>query len=391
MNQIKPNKVIQSTLYHLHKKTPYIIQQGGTYSGKTYGIMVALLQFALQATQRLTITVVGQTVPHLNTGVKKDFEAILETHNLQLPHNKVEKLYTLPNGTTIRFLAVDKLGKAKGGKRDILFINECNEIPYTIAEQLMLRTNDTVIMDYNPTGEFWWQRKKLPTLEKNQYFFLRTTYKDNPAISEKKIKDIESLKLTDEQLYKVYALGLTGKVQGLVFPAYNLVDAMPNIIGNGLDFGFTNDPTALIEVGYQNGELYLNEQVYETNLTNADIALRINNNKIIIADCAEPKSIAEIKSKGINIEPAKKGKDSINFGIQIMKRFKINITKTSLNLIKEFNNYKWAVNADGEKTNKPIDRFNHAIDAVRYYVMYRFELKNVITFEIENNPNYWIR
>lgn len=385
------SKVILSTNYALQNKIPFCVHQGGTYSGKTFGINKSLIEYAFQ-TPKKTIDIIGQSVPHLTTGAKKDFETILELENIQLEEKKQEKLYKFPNGSAIRFLSVDKLGKAKGGKRDVLFANECNEFSYQIIRQLMLRTNDTVILDYNPTGLFWWQTKLLPTLEKANYRFYRTTYKDNPSISQKKIKEIEGLKNEDEQLYNIYALGITGKLEGLIFPNFSIVEEMPNIIGNGLDFGF-NSPSALVHCGYEDHSIYLDEGFYETGLSNADIAERITNKKDTIADSAEPKSIAEIQKliKG-KIYGADKSKGSVISGIKLIKKFaNIYVTKRSTNIIKEFNNYKWKVDRNGDSLDEPVKAFDHAMDGFRYFVTYHFDggKKQVSTFEIENNPDFW--
>jgi len=368
-------KVCKSTLRGLYEGKNFICQQGGTYSGKTFSVLVALTIFLIHEERNYKVRVIGQTREHLKDGALDDFITISDELKCIDKELTQEKKYWI-NGSTIKFLSVDKLGKAKGAKFDITFINEANYIKWPIAQQLILRTDNCTIIDFNPVSEFWFHSQILPDKSK-KLLYKRTTYHDNPGVSEEKRKEIEALKFTDEQMYRVYSLGLTGKIEGLIFPEFSIVDKMPDGLkkhGFGLDFGFTNDPTSLVEVGLLGGELYLNELLYHKALTNQDISeklkgLGIRQNDVIIADSAEPKSIEEIRRLGWNIKGAKKGKDSVNFGINLLKKYKLNVTSSSGNLIKELNNYKWK-EKDGEAINEPVDNWNHAIDAIRYKAMY---------------------
>ena len=287
--------------------------------------------------------------------------------------------YTFPNGTVIQFKSFDSIGKAKAsGKRDVLFLNEANHIPYEIADALMIRSKETWI-DFNPDNEFWVHTEVLT--EHNSEFLL-LTYKDNEALPPETLEDllikIEKAKTSDywKNWCRVYIDGEVGSLQGTIFQ-FKIVLAIPleaDLIAYGLDWGFSNDPTALIAVYKCNGELYLEELIYKTRMTNAMILeemkrLGISKYKTIVADSAEPKSIVDLQNGGYNMEAAKKGGDSINNSIATLQDFTINITVNSLNLIKEARNYRWLTDNTGKATNKPIDKYNHAWDAIRYVAL----------------------
>lgn len=368
-------KVIRSTLGGLKTGIPLIVQQGSTSSGKTFGVSAAIAELAdWHKDQTTTISVVGQTVPHLEKGALRDFEGIAEEYG-GFTYKQQKKRF-IRGKCKVEFFSIDKLGKAKGAKRQFLFINEANEIDYAIYKQLSLRTSNTTIIDYNPSGEFWFHDKVVPNLNPNEYLFKRTTYKDNPAVSEKIVRELEALKDVDEQLYRVYALGLLGKIEGLVFNVHRC-DEIPKgakFLGYGLDFGFTNHPTALIALWLSGGELYGRELIYETGLTNPMIAekmreLGITKDDEIIADSAEPKSIQELKDEGFWVKPAIKGPDSVRFTINLLKKYKKNITNSSVNWHKEAKRYKWKMK-DGKPTNETIKKFDHCWDAARYLIGY---------------------
>jgi len=375
-------KVVYSTLRGLGKGYDIIAQQGGTYSGKTFGVLVALALFMRRTKQTLKLRVIGQTREHLQDGAYEDFVNIIEEIGGVKKQQEQAKKFWIGN-CTIKFLSVDKIGKAKGPKFDITFINECNYLAYPIARQLMLRTNICTILDWNPVGHFWYHNKIILDTQK-KILYKRSTYKDNPAVPEKVARDIESLKITDPQLYRVYALGLTGTIKGLVFTKIAYVDNFPphcKKLGYGLDFGFTNDPTCLVKIGELHGELYMQELIYQTGLTNPEIvkemkALGVPKMAEIWADQAEPKSIKEINNLGYRrCKGAKKGKDSVNHGIQLLQQYKKNIVNPSLNAKKEASNYKWKENKDGEALNIPVDKFNHFWDASRYYGIMKLKLR----------------
>ena len=367
--------VYRSTYAGLDERIPLIIQQGGTSSGKTFSILLALSTY-LKENTGLVVSIVSCTFPHLKRGAVRDFLNIMDKIGGLTDWNKSDLSGTI-NGNTIEFFSADNDGKVRGSKRDILFVNEANLINYERYRQLSIRTSKTSIIDFNPTAEFWFHSDVLPGIPASDYIYKRTTYKDNPAVSDKIIKDIESLKYTNENLYRVYALGLTGNATGLIFPNFTIVDqfqADAKKQGYGMDFGFTNDPTTLIRIGFKGDDLYLDEYLYETNLTNPDISdklkeLGLNRRDEIVADSAEPKSIEELRRLGWNIRGA--NKREINFGIDTMKRYRLCVTKRSLNLQKELRNYSWKVDTNSKSMNIPIDAYNHAIDAARYITLFK--------------------
>jgi len=356
----------------LLKGVPVIVQQGGTYSGKTFNILIALHQYlnVQRKNDRLVVSIVSCTVPHLKRGALRDFSEICAHLGGLDSWQKTDNTFKLGN-SLIEFFSADDDGKVRGGKRDVLFVNEGNLINHERYRQLAIRTRQTVIIDYNPVAEFWCHEH---VLKRKDILFKRSTYRDNPATPQKVIDDIERLKEVDDQLYRVYALGLTGRIQGLVFERIELVNDFPDNAKKqcyGLDFGFTNDPTALVRFGELHGEIYADEVLYETGLTNQDIsekmrAAGIRKNAEIYADSAEPKSIEELRREGWNVRPARKGSDSIRYGINLLKQRKINITKRSTNMDKERRNYRWKEDRDGRPLDKPVDAYNHALDALRY-------------------------
>lgn len=373
---VTDTRVTTRTITALRKGIKFIVHQGGTSSGKTFGTIYSILAYLLydRKDDVLLCSIVAEDMPQLKRGAIRDFKAILSETGLwsEMSYNKSDNFATLPNGSVIEFLAVDTEDKAKAGKRDLLFVNEANNLKYQIFWQLKIRTRESVIIDYNPSGEFWLHDKELPELKKEDYLFTRTTYRDNPSLSKEQVKSIESI--SDDYLAKVYKEGKTGQLKGLIFPNVVFIDEFPSDckkVAYGCDFGFTNDPTTLVKGGVKGDDLYLEGLCYETGLTNPDIAkklagLGITKNDEIFADSSEPKSIKEIKDLGFNIKPALKGPDSVLFGIQLLKRYKIHIVKNDVDFRKEAKNYKWK-EKDGESLNVPVDKFNHYWDAARYY------------------------
>lgn len=372
-------KAINEILWALRSKKPLILQQGGSSSGKTWGILYAFISYLLhdRRNEKLLLSVVAETLPHLKKGAMKDFGDILDACGIPVQVNKTDNIYTLPNGSHVEFFSADNETKVRGPRRDFLFINEANSVNWDIYYQLNLRTHETTVLDWNPSGEYWLHDVLLPSMREGELHFTRTTYRDNPALGEKTIREIERLKDIDPQLYRIYGEGKTGQLQGLIYANVAFVLEMPKDLKSeayGLDFGFTNDPTALIHAGTYGGEIYIDELIYEAGLTNSDIcdrmeALRIDKKAIIYADSAEPKSIEEIRRKGWNIRPATKGQGSLNLGIDLLKQYRQNWTHASLNAKKELKNYKWQTDRNGKPTNKPIDAFNHALDALRYWAI----------------------
>lgn len=367
--------------YDVKQSTKRIcVLQGGTRSGKTYSVLLALIEFAYKNKGKgLYITIARKTMPALRGTSMRDFFEILKKENLydERLHNKSNHLYTL-YGNNFEFISVDQPQRVRGRKREILFLNECNEFSLDEFIQLSLRTTFKIIIDFNPSEQYHWLYTNLIDADRDDVDFHISTYRDNPFLEESTISEIQRLKEIDENLYRVFSEGQRGVATETIFPTFNIVDDIPDNakeIALGLDFGYSADPTSLVKVYKHDLDLYVDELLYEKGLTNQDIAYKIKELGIdrsieIYADSAEPKSIEEIyRMGGINIKPAKKGADSIRIGIDVIKRHKLNITKRSFNAIKELRNYKWIKDKNNEITNKPIDAYNHAIDALRYVAL----------------------
>lgn len=362
-----------------------IANKGGTRSGKTYSLVSFFVSLCLTNKKKRMIDIVSESLPHLKRGALNDIEEILTNEQRiegkDYEYNRSDKIFTFRNGSAIRFFSADDWGKVKGSRRDILFINECNRIPYEVYRQLAVRTTECIFLDWNPDAEFWYEQKGLNI--KDSTIEIHSTYKDNPFLSEVQIAEIESNK-GDENWWKVYGLGQVGRPEGVIFTRWQQCKEIPEgakLVDRGLDFGFTNDPTTIIDVYLHDGKLWLDERCWRVSMTNDMIANELRGLPgWTIADCAEPKSIQEIRNYGIrNIEPSVKGVDSVRSGIQILQRYEIMITQRSLNLIKEFRNYKWKQDKiTGELLNEPIDKYNHGIDALRYVCSSRLAEKPII-------------
>jgi phage terminase large subunit len=354
--------------------------QGGTSAGKTFGILPILIDKAIK-TPRLEISVVSETVPHLRRGAIKDFLKIMDLTGryIEANWNRTLLTYKFSNGSYIEFFSAEQESKLRGARRNVLYINEANNISFEAYHQLAIRTSGDIWVDFNPTSEFW---AHTEVLKDNDSQHIILNYQDNEALPETIVKDIESArdKAANSTYWanwwKVYGLGQIGSLQGVVIDNWEQCDKIPtdaNLVAYGTDFGFTNDPTTLIAVYKQDGKLWIDELLYRTNMTNTDIgnhfkSLNINRSEVI-CDSAEPKSIEELRRQGFNVHPAMKGPDSIKIGIDILKRYDIMVTKTSTNLIKELRSYLWETDRDGKLTGKPIDHNNHAIDALRYVAL----------------------
>ncbi|MDB5286977.1 MAG: hypothetical protein JWR05_1926 [Mucilaginibacter sp.] len=370
---------------HNYNSTAHVVvNQGGTSSGKTYAIEQVL--FTLAVKEKLIITIVGQDIPNLKSGAMRDAAAI-HTSSKALQRviksfNKTDRIYEFVNGSVIEFKSYANAQDAKSGKRDYLFVNEANGIEWDVYTELALRTRKRIFIDYNPNSGFWVHEKLLgrPGVE----IFI-TDHRHNPFLEDTVRYKIESLKNEDEELWKVYARGLTGRITGLVFSNWHICEVIPadaKLLAAGLDFGFTNDETGCILVYKQSGELWVDEVLYETGLTNADISKKLSAAGVkksiqIIADSAEPKSIEELKRLGWQVTGAKKGADSVNHSIDILKRYKINVTRSSVNLRKELGKYKWKTDKSGNTINQPIDACNHLIDPLRYVALNKLKVYSV--------------
>jgi phage terminase large subunit len=353
------------------------IIQGGTSAGKTFGILPILIDKAAK-TGGLEISVVAESIPHLRRGALRDFLKCMKWTNRFVDErfNKSLLKYEFANGSFIEFFSADvDSSKLRGGRRNILYINECNQVSFESFLELSIRTKDEIFLDYNPTAEFWVQTE-LEGQEDAEKIIL--TYKDNEALDTGIVDQIEkNIKKAETSNYwknwvDVYVNGIMGKLEGIVFSNWKQIDTIPKearLVGIGLDFGYTNDPTSCIEIYKHNEKRILNEIVYQTGMLNSDIAKKLPKDVPVYADSAEPKSIADIQRYGITIKGVTKGRDSINYGIDVMQREEYLVTSNSTNLIKELRSYCWDTDKTGKRLNKPIDNYNHAIDAVRYHEM----------------------
>jgi phage terminase large subunit len=367
------------------------VVRGGTSAGKTFGILPLLIDKAIKE-PLLEISVVSESIPHLRRGALKDFLKIMMALNRYKDDqfNKSTLKYTFINGSFIEFFSADQSDKLRGARRHILYVNECNNISFDAYYQMAIRTSGAIWLDYNPASSFWVDKEILtqPNID-----FITLTYLDNEALSDTIVKEIEAAKvkaLTSTywaNWWQVYGLGQTGSLEGVCITDWKEID-LPldaRILCYGMDFGYSNDPTSLVAMYKYNDAYIFDELIYKKGLLNNDISnlLKANNvNDIIYADSAEPKSIAELNSYGHNVLPVSKGKDSIVYGINLINQNNIYITSRSKNLKNELCNYIWLTDKSGVKMNKPIDAYNHAIDAMRY----------AITSQLEdpNKGNYFI-
>ena len=358
---------------HLERSDKRItVEQGGTRSGKTYNILLWIILAYSHQNKGKTVTICRKTFPALRASVMRDFIDILRSLNAyrEEHHNKSSSEYHL-NGNLIEFISLDQPQKIRGRKRDLLYINEANELYWEDWQQLIFRTTGKVILDYNPSETFHWIYDKV--IPRDDADFYQTTYLDNPFLERTIVDEIERLKDTDEDYWRVYGLGERGSSRATIFQFAICDEPKGKLISYGLDFGFTNDPTALVRVSQNDNQLYVEQLLYHTNLTNQDIgakleALGVNQYDVIYADSAEPKSIEELHRMGWNVKPTAKGSDSVMAGIDMLKRYKIYVQNNAQHLITEFQNYKWQEDKNGNLMNKPVDNYNHAIDALRYAV-----------------------
>jgi phage terminase large subunit len=366
------------------------IIQGGTSASKTYSILAVLINKAI-IQPNLEISIVAESIPHLRRGALKDFLKILKWTNryYEDQFNKSLLNYQFKNGSSFEFFSADDSSKLRGARRDILYINECNNISFESYNELAIRTKKEVYLDFNPANEFW-VHTELKDESDSEFIIL--TYKDNEALDNSIVQQIEKNRLKAEtssywsNWWRVYGLGEIGMLEGVIFSNWKQIDKLPaeaKLIGIGLDFGYTNDPTAIIEVYNYNGTRILNELKYQTGMLNSDIAKILPKHVPIYADSSEPKSIDEIKRYGVTIKGVTKGKDSINYGIDVIQQQEYLVTSNSINLIKELRSYCWDVDKNGIRLNKPIDKNNNAIDAFRYHEMETLGLKrNYGTYNI---------
>lgn len=377
----------------------YISSCGGTRSGKTFSILQWLYLVASQKTfsPPRIFSIVSESIPHLKRGAIRDFKSILVGSDTwrQDAWSETGKTYTFPNGNIIEFFSVDNAGKVYGSARDYLFINEAQHIDYEIARQLFVRTRNRIVLDYNPTHSFW-ANEQIESRE--NCIRIHSTYKDNQYLTEEQVKEIESNK-GDRNWWQVFGEGKVGTLEGLIY-SFDLCDALPArdefshlVEVQGLDFGFAADPTARVQCLADKGrkEVWVRERCYRTHMLNGDIIADLQQDGIgrgtpIYADCAEPKSIEEIRRAGFKVIPCDKNapvrSDRLKFQLQWMQGWKLHVTKDSLNLINELRNYTWEKDSSGNALNYPIDKFNHACDAMRYALYTHFANGNSGNYNI---------
>jgi phage terminase large subunit len=374
----------QSKIAKLKKRVRVV--RGGTSSSKTFSIIPLLIDYAIK-TPKSEISIVAETIPQLRRGALRDFLKIMDLIGMydDSRFNKSSLVYTFSNGSYIEFFSADMSAKLRGARRDVLFVNECNNVEWEAYYQMAIRTRKFIYLDYNPVAEFWVDTELIKDSDTD---FVVLTYKDNEALDKSIVQEIEKARDKAEtseywaNWWRVYGLGQIGQVQGTIFTNWHQIDNVPQeakYIGIGLDFGYSNDPTAIVMVYKWNNEFILDEICYQKELSNKAIADILKPyGGLVVCDSAEPKSIADLRSYGINATPCVKGKDSIINGIQKIQALdRIHITKRSTNLIKEFRGYVWKTDKNGVALNEPIDFLNHGVDAIRYI------LSHVIV-----SPNY---
>jgi phage terminase large subunit len=356
---------------------------GGTSAGKTYGIIPILIDTACR-NPREEISIVSESIPHLRRGALKDFINIMKDTGRYIDShfNRTLLTYTFSNDSYIEFFSADQEDRVRGPRRKRLYMNEANNLTFETYHQLAIRTEKEIWIDFNPSNEFW-AHKELSNDPDCDWLTL--TYKDNEGLSDNIVKEIEKARDKAEtskywaSWWKVYGLGQLGVLEGVIFDNWSVVDSIPanaKLIGYGMDFGYTNDPTTLIACYELDGKRYFDEEIYMKGLSNSELAnlMKSLNKEWTYADSADPKSIDELYSYGIKIKGATKGKDSINFGVSILQESHFYVTARSLNMIKELRNYCWDTDREGNKLNKPVDAYNHSIDAMRYLAMERLSM-----------------
>ena len=366
--------------WNYESKKPIVVNQGGTSSGKTYSILQLLIVKCLQESN-VIVTVVGQDVPNLKSGAIRDFETIIDTtpyfQQFLESINRTDKSFKFVNGSIIEFKSYENEQDAKSGKRTYLFVNEANGIPFSIYDQLQIRTERQIFIDYNPTFSFWVHDELIGREDVDVFI---SNYKHNPFISPDIVRKIEQLKETNPNKWKVYGLGKTGVLENVVFDSVQWVSKLPtdNVkrVSFGVDFGFSQDPTTIVKTVLSQGKLYSELLLYQTGLTNQEISqeferLGIRKGRrlgdLIMCDSAEPKSIKELKVLNWNVKPCKKGADSIRHGINSVKSYGVLYLVNSQKWKFEQRSYIWQINKqDGRSVNKPLDKHNHCFDALRY-------------------------
>jgi len=363
--------VATTALHKIRKlKKRLKVIQGGSSAGKTIATLLIFID-AAQREKNVINSVVSETIPHLKRGAMRDFLNIMQAHNYYKDDcwNKTDFVYTFETGSKIEFFSADSPDKVRGPRRNgRLFLNECNNIGYETYTQLAIRTEGDIYCDFNPVQEFWYHEHIKDKLEHD---FIIVTYKDNEGLPKVIVDELESRR-GNKAFATVYLDGQLGEAEGRIYTGWKEIDEIPHearLERYGLDFGYTNDPTAIVAIYYYNGGYILDEVTYTKGLSNKQIADILLNLKkaLIIADSAEPKSIAELQSYGLNVLATTKGPGSVLQRIQMMQDQQISVTKRSLNVLKEYRNYLWMTDdKTGRVTNEPSPIWNHAMDAAGY-------------------------
>ena len=348
----------------------FIINQGGSRSSKTYSLIQMLIVYCLTTPNKM-VSIVRKTFPTLRGTVMRDFLEVMRDLNLydERKHHKTEQIYHFDNGSQIEFFAADNEQKLRGRKRDVLWVNESNEINFEEFTQLNMRTTDKLIFDFNPSENFSWL---YDLISRPESILIHSTYKENPFLSESQVKEIENLIMYDESYYKIYALGEKGSGKTTIYTHYKYYEHLPEIKDTiyGLDFGF-NHPTALIEMNWLDNTCYVKQLIYKSGLTSTDLIkmmneLNVSKKKEIACDAARPEIIEDLRRQGYNAKPAIK---DVKDGIDSVKSSLLYIHKESLDLLKEISAYKWKTNGD-IVLDEPVKVYDDAMDAMRYAIHY---------------------
>lgn len=353
-----------------------IVLEGGARSSKTYSTLLYFITDAYASKIAKEYDIIRETLPALRASAMKDFFEILKSNGIyrESDHNMSDRIYRL-HGCNFNFYSADDTQKLRGRKRDKILLNECNELSLETYRQVAMRTAEQIIMDYNPSEEELWVYDYV--IPRKDCAFIQSTYKDNPFLQQSIIDEIESYKEDDPEYWKIYGLGLRGKRQGLIFQNWDVVPEFPENCDDilfGLDFGF-NDPKVVVKLGRLGRDIYIDEMLYKRGMVREEFIPELKKlipyeqrTKEQYADSADPESIEAIYRAGFNIHPADKSKDSVLFGIETVKGYHLHITAQSINVIKDFQNYKWKRDKNDKVLDEPIHGFSHAPDAVRYPV-----------------------
>jgi phage terminase large subunit len=360
---------------------------GGTSASKTISILLYLIHRSQSDKQKTLTSVVAESTPHLKRGAMRDFKNIMIDHKYWKDDlwSATDSIYTFETGSQIEFFSSDQPDKLRGARRDRCFMNEANNMQLDTFDQLEVRTKELMFLDWNPTNEYWFYTDVLNN--RDDVEFITLTYKDNEALSKEIIQSIEA-RMNRKGWWQVYGLGQLGEVEGKIYKDWQIIDEIPHearLVARGLDFGYSNDPSAIVSLYYYNGGYILNEELYRKGMSNKQLADFINNldnpQTMVVADSAEPKSIDEIKMYGVNIIPTTKGPGSVVQGIQYVQDQRISMTARSTYLIKEYRNYIWSTDKDGKILNIPESGWDHALDSARYAILSQMNNIEVSTQE----------